>query len=49
MTPTKQIFEFYNLHLRRGVPAYVDSIFEEKTQIDFKMVDREFGAGWSRP
>ena len=31
-----------------GVPTYVDTIFEEKMKIDFKMVDREIGAGWSR-
>jgi hypothetical protein len=29
------------------VPTYVDLIFEEKTQINLKMVDQQFGAGSS--
>ena len=37
------IFEFRNLHLMRDARTYMDCIFEEKMEIDLKMVDREAG------
>ena len=47
VTPTKYLdFRFLRLTQRRGVPAYVDKIFDEKMKIDFKMVERETGQFW---
>ena len=39
-------FEFFNLHLTKDAPTYMECIFEEKPEIVQEMVDREAGQFW---